>query len=62
MSPGFARSLRHKLVGVILLTTLAALVFALAAIITYDLRTYQREWAADMATQAELVQLFTRLA
>ena len=55
MTLRFARSIRHKLVGVILLTTLAALVFALAAIVAYDLRAYQRNWTADMATQAELV-------
>jgi signal transduction histidine kinase len=55
MLPRLARSLRLKLVGVILVTTLAALVVALAAIITYDLRAYHRTWTADMSTQAELL-------
>jgi signal transduction histidine kinase len=55
MTPRVALSLRHKLIAVILATTLAALVFALAAIVAYDLRAYHRNWTADMATQAELV-------
>ena len=55
MIPGVARSLRLKLIGVILLTTLAALVVALVAIVGYDLRAYQRTWTADMSTQAELL-------
>jgi signal transduction histidine kinase len=52
---GLDRSLRLKLIGVILVTTLAALVVALAAIVTYDLRAYQRTWTADLSTQAELL-------
>jgi signal transduction histidine kinase len=50
-----ARSLRLKLIGAILVTTLAALVVALAAIVAYDLRAYERTWTADMSTQAELL-------
>jgi signal transduction histidine kinase len=48
-------SVRVKLMGVVLLTTLVALLAALAALITYDLRTYHRQLAADMGTQAELL-------
>jgi signal transduction histidine kinase len=48
-------SLRLKLIGIILLTTLAALIVALVAIIVYDLRTYHRNWIADVTTQAELL-------
>ena len=55
MTLDFSRSLRLKLIGVILLTTLAALIIALVAIITYDLRAYHRNWTADVSTQAELV-------
>jgi signal transduction histidine kinase len=51
----FSRSLRLKLMGVILLTTLAALIVALVAIVAYDLRTYHRNWIADVSTQAELL-------
>ena len=55
MNLNFAGSLRHKLMGVILLAALAALVVALAAIIAYDLRAYHRNWTADVTTQAELL-------
>jgi signal transduction histidine kinase len=51
----FFNSLRRKLTGAILLTTLAALLFALASIVAYDLRSFHRTWTADMATQAELI-------
>ena len=50
-----SRSLRQKLIGIVLLTTLAALLVALIAIIGYDLRQYQRNWISDMSTQAELL-------
>lgn len=49
------RSLRQKLICVVLLTTLVALVVALGAIVAYDVRTYHRSLIADMATQAELL-------
>jgi signal transduction histidine kinase len=49
------RSLRKKLIGIVLLTTLAALIVALVAIIVYDLRVFQRNWIADVSTQAELL-------
>jgi signal transduction histidine kinase len=55
MKLDLSRSLRKKLIGVILLTTLSALVVALLAIVAYDLRAYHRGWTADMATQAELL-------
>lgn len=55
MNLDFSRSLRLKLIGVILLTTLAALVIALVAIVAYDLRAYHRNWTADVSTQAELL-------
>jgi len=51
----FSRSLRLKLIGVILVTTLAALIVALVAIVVYDLRAYHRNWTADVSTQAELL-------
>jgi signal transduction histidine kinase len=49
------RSVRFKLMGVVLLTTLVALLVALAALITYGLQTYHRLLVADMSTQAELL-------
>jgi signal transduction histidine kinase len=50
-----SRSLRLKLLSVVLLTTSAALVVALVAIVAYDLRTYQQTWISDVSTQAELM-------
>ena len=49
------RSLRQKLLGMVLVTTLVALIVALAAIIGYDLRAYHRILVSDMTTQAELL-------
>jgi signal transduction histidine kinase len=49
------RSLRQKLLGMMLLTTLVALVVALAAMIGYDLSAYHRVLVSDMTTQAELL-------
>jgi len=54
MKPLFA-SIRHKLVGIVMLTTLVALVMSLGAIIAYDLRAYHLNLIADMTTQAELM-------
>ena len=50
-----ASSIRYKLVMVILATTTAALLVAGAAMVIYDLRTYQQTWVADLSTQAELL-------
>jgi signal transduction histidine kinase len=55
MALPLARSLRTKLVSVILVTTLVALVFALSAMIAYDIDAYDEAWTADVSTQAELV-------
>ncbi|MDI1258823.1 ATP-binding protein [Aquabacterium sp.] len=48
-------SLQRKLLAMMLLTTLAALVVALGAMITYDLRAYHRGWVDDMTAQAQLL-------
>ena len=48
-------SVRHKLLGVALATTLVALLIAIAAMGAYDLRVYQRSALADLETQAELL-------
>ena len=57
-----SRSLRRKLIGIVLLTTLAALLVALGAVIAYDLRVYHRGWVADVSTQAELLGQTTATA
>jgi signal transduction histidine kinase/ActR/RegA family two-component response regulator len=55
-------SIRHKLVGIVMLTTLLALIVSLAAIIAYDLRAYHLNLVADMTTQAELLGHMTEPA
>ena len=49
------RSIRAKLLGVALLTTLAAVLFAIAAMTAYDARQYREAWVADLTTQAGLL-------
>lgn len=49
------RSIRHKLMSVVLLTTLVALVISLGTIVIFDLRAYHRNLMADISTQAELL-------
>ena len=44
------RSIRHKLMSVVLLTTLVALVISLGTIVVYDLRAYHRNLVADIST------------
>lgn len=55
MSLHLLRTVRQKLLGVVLLTTLVALVVALAAIIGYNLRADHQSLVADMSTQSELL-------
>lgn len=55
MNPRLTTSLRYKLLGVMLLTTLVSLIFALGAMITYDVRAYHQGWVSDMTAQAELL-------
>jgi signal transduction histidine kinase len=50
-----ARSVRRKLLLLVVTTTLAALLIASAAMVAYDVRTYQHVWVADLQTQADLV-------
>jgi signal transduction histidine kinase len=49
------RSIRQKLVIVVLAPTLLGLLVAVAAMVAYDLRLYHRSWIADLTTQAELI-------
>jgi signal transduction histidine kinase len=56
-------SIRHsvagKLMGVVLASTLAALVVAIGAMLVYDVRSYHRGWVSDVNTQAELLARMT---
>jgi signal transduction histidine kinase/ActR/RegA family two-component response regulator len=49
------RSIQRKLLGVMLVTTLVAVVVALGAMITYDLRESHQGWVEEIGTQAELL-------
>ncbi len=49
------RSVRTKLLVLMLTTTGVALVVAVAALVVYDLRTYHERWIADLTTQAEIL-------
>ncbi|MDB5753841.1 MAG: hybrid sensor histidine kinase/response regulator, partial [Massilia sp.] len=57
-----ARSIRYRLVAVVMVTTLAALMVSIGTVIGYDLRNYHRALIGDMATQAELVGHMTSAA
>jgi signal transduction histidine kinase/CheY-like chemotaxis protein len=52
---GFGGSLRRKLSGIVLLTTLAALFVALGAMVAYDLHAYHQSWVNNVGAQAELL-------
>ncbi len=49
------RSLRHKLMVVMLVTSITSLLVAAIALVTYELRTYERSWARDLVTQADIL-------
>src|SRR5713226_2013032 len=48
-------SVRQKLLAVVLLTTLTALLVAIAVMVAFDLRNYRQSLIADMTTQADLL-------
>jgi signal transduction histidine kinase/ActR/RegA family two-component response regulator len=56
------RSIRTKLMAVVMSTTFAATVVSVGTVIGYDLRSYQRALLADLSTQAELVGHMTAAA
>jgi len=55
MMRGYPKSLRLKLLAVVLLTTLVAVGIALAAMVAYGLLAYHKTWLTDVETQAELL-------
>ncbi|MGF6182460.1 signal transduction histidine kinase/ActR/RegA family two-component response regulator [Massilia sp. UYP32] len=56
------RSIRKKLVAVVMMTTFVALLVSIAIVIGYDLRSYHRALVNDLSTQAELVGHMTSAA
>lgn len=56
------RSIRTKLVTIVMSTTLAALAVSVGTVVAYDLRGYQNAQLNDLSTQAELVGHMTSAA
>jgi signal transduction histidine kinase/ActR/RegA family two-component response regulator len=56
------RSIRQKLVTIVMSTTLAALAVSVGSVVGYDLRSYQNTLLNDLTTQAELVGHMTTAA
>jgi PAS domain S-box-containing protein len=50
-----ARSVRYKMLLVVIATTATALLIAGAAMVIYDLHSYQEAWVTDMVTQADIL-------
>jgi signal transduction histidine kinase/ActR/RegA family two-component response regulator len=53
------RSIRGKLMSVILLTTAAALIFASAAMLVRDLTVYRHDWDNEIQAEAKMIALAT---
>jgi signal transduction histidine kinase/ActR/RegA family two-component response regulator len=53
------KSVRGKLVGIILLTTAIVLFLSGGAMLVHDLSVYRTSWAADVATEAGILALST---
>jgi signal transduction histidine kinase/ActR/RegA family two-component response regulator len=54
-----AGSVRRKLILMAVSTTFVALLAACAAMLVYDLRTFQRYWVDDLNTQADIIASVT---
>lgn len=55
MLRSIGRSIRYKLIMVVLAATASALLVAGTAMVIYDLRAYQQSWINDLNTQAEIL-------
>lgn len=55
MLQSITHSVRRKLMLVVLATTFTALLVAAIALVTYELRTYERAWVSDLVTQADIL-------
>jgi signal transduction histidine kinase/CheY-like chemotaxis protein len=56
------RSIREKLVTIVMSTSLAALAVSMGSVVAYDLRSYKHALLNDLSTQAELVGHMTSAA
>jgi len=57
-----ARSIRHKLIGIVLATTFVALSLAGVALVIFDLKSYESSMSADLLTQADIMGTATAAA
>ena len=55
MLQSIGRSIRYKLIMVVLAATASALLVAGTAMVIYDLQAYQHSWVNDLNTQAEIL-------
>lgn len=55
MLASIARSVRGKLLAVVIITSCAALLVAASALIVYDVRTYEQSRIADLSTLADVL-------
>jgi two-component system CheB/CheR fusion protein len=53
------RSVRGKLIGMVMLITVAVLLVSGIALLAYDLSVYRTSWAADVASEAGILALST---
>ena len=49
------RSLRAKVSALMLVTAIASLLLSAAGLVIYDLQAFERQWSADMVSQAEVL-------
>jgi signal transduction histidine kinase len=49
------KSIRRKVMFLVLMTTLSALVLSALGLVIYDLRAYERQWTNDLYLQAEIL-------
>ena len=57
MLSAIRRSIRGKLMLVVIAATFTALLCTAVILVIYDLRTYQRSWVNDLVTQADILGL-----
>ena len=55
MLEGLRRSVRRKVMALMLIATLSALALSAAGLVIYDLRAYEQQWSSDLITQAEVL-------
>jgi signal transduction histidine kinase/ActR/RegA family two-component response regulator len=55
----FARSVRGKLIGIMMLTTVVVLLVSGTAMLVHDLTVYRKSWATDVASEASILALST---